>query len=911
MSKIRRLLILTFLFVASVSSPEVVALAKPELSQPANTVAPKPPQPTSGEIGQVTSLQFERLSLEEGLSQSSINFIIQDSQGFMWFGTQDGLNKYDGYSFTIFRPTSNSKEGPASQYFVRGVETPDGVLWLGTDHAGLERLDRQTMHFHHYRHDPAVESSLGHDDIHSLYVDRSGTLWVGTAIGLDRYDPTGDSFIHYRHSVDDSNSLPAGEINVIFEDSRGVFWLGTESGLRRFDRRTGAVTMFDYSASDGYSPGKNSITYLHEDRAGDLWVGAKRGLYRFNPVTGVFTHYLNSLQNPDSLGHNHVTSILEDSRKNLWVGTFGGGLDLLDRESGKFLHIRHTPGDSHSLGSDFIHSLYEDRSGALWIGTNGSGLNKLDLVAPVFSSFKVRNGQAADGLSNGLVWSIYQDSQGYLWFGTDNGLNRYDRQRDAWAYFHHDPIDSTTLSSENIFAIQGDNQGKLWVGSRNGLSIYNPENGRFNVYLHNDNDPDSISSNTILRLYLDRNGEMWLTYASGGLDRFDRNSGKFVHIQPYGLDFNLKDYSVWTILQDTQGHYWLGTAGAGLLRWDAHTNQAVQYAPKADNPNSISSSTVLSIYQDSNGYLWLGTGGGGLCRFDPMRGTFERFGADLGMPNDVVYGVLGDARGLLWLSTNNGLSRFDPATRTFLNYDVSDGLQSAEFNSGAYFKNEAGEIFFGGIQGVNYFDPMDIGRRNNFQPPVVLTSITQGGVPVKLDLAVESVREITLNWPYNFFEFEFAALSFVKPEQNLYAYKLESFDREWTRPGTRRYGRYTNLPGGDYTLRLQAANSDGVWNETGTSIQIKVVPPIWQTIWFRAMMVLLLAMLIFLGYWLRVRDVEQRARQLETMVGQRTIELRQEIEQRAQTEDALRKSELEKAVLAERSRLARDRKSVV
>ena len=906
MAKVRSFFVLAVCLAAMVCSPAGIAFAYPSPAPAQTRLLPKPPQPTSGEIGQANQLQFEHLSLENGLSQSSVNFILQDSLGFMWFGTQDGLNKFDGYSFTIFRPIAGDRDSPSGQYFVRAVEGPGGELWLGTDHAGLERLDRQTLRFRHYRNQPAQSGSLSHDDILSLYVDRAGTLWVGTAVGLDRYDPAGDSFTHYRHDPADPASLPAGEIRAIFEDSRGAFWLGTEAGLARLDRASGKTTVYSYAIHDGNSLTSNSVTTIYEDRAGILWIGTRRGLNSFDVQSGLFTRYLNSLQDPYSLGNNNVTAILEDSRKNLWIATSGGGLDLLERETGKFLHIRHIPGEPDSLSSDFINSLYEDRSGALWIGTNGNGLSRLDLTAPQFSAFEVRSSQARDGLSNGLVWAIYQDAQGNLWFGTDNGLDRYDRQRDAWTYYYHDPLDPTTLSADVVHAIQGDRQGNIWVGTRNGLSIFDPRSGRFKGYTRTEQGDGNISSNTILRIYPDREGEMWLAYASGGLDRYDRAADKFIHIQPAGLPFSLRDYTVWTVLQDSRGYYWIGTGGAGLLRWDARTNQAVQYAPDASNPNSLSSSTVLAIHEDAKGDLWLGTGGGGLCRFDVARESFERFGAELGLPNDVVYGVLDDERGLLWLSTNNGLSRFDPATRSFLNFDVSDGLQSAEFNSGAYFQNDAGEIFFGGIDGVNYFNPLDMGRRNEVLPPVVLTSITQGGIPLKLDRSVETVREITLTWPYNFFEFEMAALSYVQPAQNLYAYKLENFDREWTRLGARRYGRYTNLSGGEYTLRLQAANSHGVWNETGASIHVRVVPPFWQTLWFRAALVLGLALAIVAGYRLRVREVEHRARQLETVVSQRTIELRQEIEQRAQTEEALRKSELEKAVLAERSRLARE-----
>jgi len=561
------------------------------------------------------------------------------------------------------------------------------------------------------------------------------------------------------------------------------------------------------------------------------------------------------------------------------------------------------------LSSDVVESIYEDRSGVLWIGTYGGGINKFDRGQEQFAHYQA-DPTNPNSLNESMVWVIYEDQAGVLWIGTGGGgLNRFDRGEGQFIHYQNESDDPNSLSNNLVTSICEDRTGVLWVGTGGGgLNRLDRQERQLIRYQSDPYDPYSLNNDTVMSIYEDRSGMLWIGTYGGGLNRFDREKGQFVHYRsdpddPHGLSCDI----VRSIYEDQAGVLWVGTWGGGLNRFDREEERFTRYLNDPDDPHSLSNDLVTSIYEDESGVLWIGTWGGGLNRFDREKGRFThyRYGEKGGLPNDIVYGVLEDRQGYLWLSTNSGLSRFDPRTETFKTYDVRDGLQSNEFNGGAYHKSRSGEMFFGGVNGFNAFYPGDL-KDNPYVPPVVLTSLTQGGEGVGLGRAVESVAEVTFRWPNNFFEFEFAALSYSQPEKNQYAYMLEGLEEDWIPVGTRRFGRYTNLSGGTYTLRIKGSNNQGVWSEEGVSVEITIVPPFWETLWFRGGAILVLAVSVIGGYRLRVRSVEARSRELETRIEQRTAELRQEIDQRVQIEEALRQSEMEKAVAAERSRLARD-----
>ncbi len=821
-----------------------------------------------------TDIRFERISVEQGLSQSVVNCILQDSKGFMWFGTGDGLNQHDGYGFTVYKHDPEDSNSLSNNVILSVYEDQSGVLWIGTYGGGLDRFDRENGQFTHYQNDPDDPHSLSDDAVWSIHEDQSGVLWIGTEGGLNRFDREQERFIHYRADLNDPYSLSNNRVSSIHEDQSGVLWIGTYGGgLDRFDRSADHFVHYQNDPNDPHSLSHSVVLSIYEDQLGVLWVGTEGGgLNRFEREKEQFTHYENDPDDLYSLSSNNVRSIHQDQSGVLWIGTYGGGLNRFDRENGRFIRYQNDPNDPHSVSGNIIWSVCEDQSGVLWIGTNGGGLSKLDREKP-FIHYQTNPGDP-DSLSTNGVWSVYEDQSGVLWIGTDGGgLDRFDRENGHWRHYRSDPDDPHSLSSDVVYSIHGDQSGVLWLGTGGGgLSRFDRESEQFTRYQNDPLDPHSLSNNIVLSVCEDRSSVLWIGTYGGGLNRFDREKEQFTHYQNDPHDpQSLSDNVVWSTYEDRSGVLWIGTGG-GLNKFDQEKEQFIHYQNDPDDPQSLSDDNVLSIYEDQSGMLWVGTWGGGLDRFDRAKETFTRYRERDGLPNDVVYGILEDNQANLWLSTNSGLSKFNPRTETFRNYDVRDGLQSNEFNSNAYHKSSSGEMFFGGINGFNAFYP-DRVRDNPYVPPIVLTSLTQGGEDVDVGQAVESAIEATFKWPDNFFEFECAALSYTQPGKNQYAYMLEGFDEGWNYIGTRRFGRYTNLPGGTYTLRLKGSNNDGVWNEEGISVTITIVPPFWETWWFRGIVALALVGAVTGGYRLRVRSIETRSRQLETQVAERTKEL--------------------------------------
>jgi signal transduction histidine kinase/streptogramin lyase len=546
--------------------------------------------------------------------------------------------------------------------------------------------------------------------------------------------------------------------------------------------------------------------------------------------------------------------------------------------------------------------MFQSQSGILWVGTQGGGVNKSDPASTRFIHYR---GDPDDPQrpSDYPVSSLLEDEEGTLWIGTaGSGLDALDRETGAWRHYRHDPADPLSSAKDTVLAIHKDAAGTLWIGTGWGFYRFDRRIGRFDRLPHNPPDPGDVKTETIDCVYEDQAGILWLGTRGRGLSEFDPAAGTFTYHQ-HGWDpatglpeqHPLSSNFVRDVVEDGSGVLWIGTA-EGLNTYDRETGQWSVFQHDPSNPHSLSHNQITSLHQDRSGTLWVATYGGGLNRLRGETGTFSHYREQDGLANDRVFDILEDDRGALWITTANGLSRYDPHTETCRNYGADDGLPIYEF--GAALKSDSGKLLFGGINGFMSFFP-DQMEDNPYVPPVVLTSLQQNGVEVKAGHAPENLTTVTLRWPDNSFEFGFAALNYMQPEKNRHAYMLEGFDRDWNHIGTRRFGRYTNLPGGTYTLRLIGSNNDGVWNEEGVSIQVTVVPPWWGTWWFWGVVATVLAGGAFGGYRLRVRSLQARSRELERRV-------EQEIGQRMQVEEALRESEMERAVAAERSRLARE-----
>ncbi|MDM8551556.1 two-component regulator propeller domain-containing protein [Desulfobacterales bacterium HSG2] len=838
-------------------------------------------------------LKFRHLTTENGLSNDNVWGIAQDSHGFMWFGTFDGLNRYDGSTVKVFRHDPDDPRS-LSDNTIRGMCVDHtGTLWVGTWGKGLNQFDRKREQFVRYRHDPDDPRSLSSDAVRTIYEDRSGTLWIGTAGGLSRLALSEvEGFTCYRHDPSDPHSLGHDGVFSICEDRFGVLWIGTDGGLSRFDPETEQFVHYRHNPDDPHSLSHNNVRSVCEDRRGRLWVATYGGLNRFNRDTAQFVRYLHDPADPSCLSHNSVMLVYEDQAGILWVGTFGGGLNQFEQETETFVRYQHNSADTYSLGNDSVCLIHEDHAGMFWIATDGGGVSIPDRGGKAFRHYRPIPGDP-NSLSHNAVRAIYEDRAGMIWIGTNSGgLNRLDRQTGQFTHYKHDPDDPDSLRSNSVWAIHEDRTGLLWLGGfGSGLNKFEGDTERFTHYRHDSANPRSLSSNNVFAIHEDRTGILWIGTWGGGLNKLNREAEQFARYQHDPADPDtLSHNQVTSVYEDQAGVIWIGTMG-GLNRFESETGIFSRYHHDSANPNSLSHNSVMSMYEDRGGRFWIATMGGGLDRLDREQERFVHHTVKDGLPSNTVFGILeedvsADSRGgNLWLSTTRGLSRFNPRTKTFRNYDVSDGLQGNSFLPiSAYHKSHSGELFFGGTNGFSAFYPDQI-RDNPHVPPVVITDfqlankrVPIGGESV-LRQSVLETDHLTLSHSDRVFSFEFAALNYRASGKNRYRYKMEGFEEEWNEvDSARRFATYTNLDPGEYVFRVIGSNNDGLWNEEGTSVRITVTPPWWKTLWFRASVLILVIALIFGGFSWRVRTIESQKRQLATQVEERTQDLRDEKE---------------------------------
>ncbi|MCK5878064.1 MAG: response regulator, partial [Candidatus Marithrix sp.] len=601
------------------------------------------------------------------------------------------------------------------------------------------------------------------------------------------------------------------------------------------------------------------------DHNGDLWIGtmgAGLNLLKNNK----FIRYNNDPQNPQSLNNDTIWAIYADNSNNLWIAT-DGGLDQYLPQQNKFLHNIHDPNNPRSLSNDYVMSIYQDRAGALWIGTDGGSLNKFDQYRDKFSHYK-NDPKDSNSLSHNIVSSIYINKNNIWWIGTlGGGLNKFAEEK--FTHYQHDPDNSNSLSHDEVWSVYEDRAGILWIGTLGGgLNKFDGQN--FTHYLSNPDDSNSLSDDMVRAIYEDRAGNLWLG-TRNGLNKFDRKLFTQYKNDPDNSN-SISENSVLSIYEDFAGMLWIGTQGGGLNKFNPKTEKFTIYKHDKYNKNSISHNDVFTVYEDSQHQLWVGTQGGGLNLLDRKTQKFTHYRQTDGLANDVTYGILEDEQGYLWISTNGGLSKFNPAKKTFRNYDVLDGLQSDEFRE-AYYQTTDGQFLFGGINGFNVFHPQKV-KDNPYIPPIIITDfkIFNRTVPIgeTLPQQINTTKSIILNYQQSFFSFEFAALNFLQPEKNNYAYQLEGLEKDWNFIGTRRNAYYTSVPYGTYNFRVRGSNNDGIWNEVGTAIKITVLPPPWQTWW--AYTLYLITILAIITNQIRLQKHKLKAKQRELEQEQKIAE---------------------------------------
>ncbi|TLV02579.1 hybrid sensor histidine kinase/response regulator [Dyadobacter luticola] len=834
----------------------------------------------SGLQAQHKSYIFRHLTTNQGLSQNNVTSILMDRRGFMWFGTQDGLNMYDGYKFTVYRNDPDNAKSIGYSYVNVLFEDREGRLWIGTDDGGISMYSYETDIFTTYRNDPSNPKSISHNKVMSISQDKQGNLWIGTGGGgLNYFDVRAKTFRRYQNTPGNTASLSDDFVKKVLVDRAGVVWAGTkDGGLNKLDVATNTFSRYINLTTDHKSLSKNEINTLYEDVRGNFWIGTEGGgLNLMNRTRGTFTAYRNIPADPASISHNDIISLAEDKTGRLWIGTRNGGINILEKD-GKFTREVFNKANAEGLNNGSIYSLFCDRVGNMWVGTFSGGINVADHAPLKFRRYRA-NPSLPNGLNNDNVLSVIQAQDGKLWIGTDGGgVNVWDRKTGKFEHYPHDPGNPNSPASAFITALLQEPDGTMWAGNfKGGLSRFVPGANHFDNLNRNPKVKYPIPLN-IYCLANDQRGSIWVG-TSEGLLRYNTTNNTYITYKHDAANpGSLSSSTILSVYVDKTGSVWIGTEGGGLNLFNPEEETFTHFIRNQKNPKTISNNLINCIFEDSKNHFWIGTSGG-LNLFDRKKRTFTHYNQKNGLPNDVVWAIEEDAHATLWVSTNNGLCNFNPAARTFRNFDNSDGLQGASFNRMSAFKNSEGTLFFGGQNGLNVFHPDSIHYNRNI-PPVFITdfqiynqSVSPHTTDSPLNKHITEVRDITVSYEDLMLSFEFTALNYTISRKNQYAYKMEGFNDNWIYSNTTRKATYTNLDPGDYVFRVKASNNDGVWNETGTYIRLHIIPPYWQTLWFRAMLVLLFFLAVYLFYEARVRVIENQREELLNQVNQRTREV--------------------------------------
>ncbi len=784
-------------------------------------------------------LTFDKLSLEDGLSQGAIYALMQDRRGFIWIGTKDGLNKYDGYRFTIFKHDPFDSTSISNNYITAIFEDAQNNIWVGTLAGGLNRLDRRTNRFRRY-HFPAADSATqNRNHVIAIAEDRWKNMWIATRDGLlclsaEARTSGTPQFRVFQHNPGDSTSINHDFIQSLRLTNDGNLWIGTSEGLNMLDLSTPAITgkfrRYIFDRAPPRPDSDNHVFSILQSADQNLWLGTVSGIYRLDPRTGQYQLFPHRYQN-FRRGWGNVYDIIEAADGKLWMTT-PDELMIFDPADQNYRYYRHDPLNPASINSNGLTVLIRDQSDVIWVATNGYGINIHDPKANRFQTYR-RPQNYPSRITRFSITAVLEDSRGDIWLGADV-LYRWNRAADTLISYETDSRHPENFGNTGVHSMIEDHRGNLWVSCYEGLYRYRPKDGQVHHFKTDPGMRTSVLEKGVYGILEDRDHKIWFA-TEYYFSRFDPLSGEFQH---HRYRRQIPKRSLSGIYQDRQGMFWLGT-DIGLARFDPASGRFKYYRNDPAQPASISSNVVRTICEDPLNpakILWIGTAGG-LNRFDMQTEQFAHFTEKDGLPNDVVYGILSDSSGNLWMSTNKGISRFNPANGEFRNFDASDGLQSNEFNTGAYFKSRSGEMFFGGINGLNYFHPAQV-VDNQHIPAVVITDFRISNQPVSpedhpsiLKSDIAEATEIFLTHRDNIISFEFAALEYSAPERNQYAYMLEGFHEDWIYNGTTRTATFTNLPAGDYVFRVKAANNDNVWNETGAAVRVHVAPPPWRTWW--------------------------------------------------------------------------------
>ncbi|MBC7913897.1 MAG: response regulator [Pyrinomonadaceae bacterium] len=841
--------------------------------------------------------KFEHFGIDQGLSQSNVLSIYQDRKGFIWVGTRDGLNKYDGYKFKVYKHDPKDSSSIGGNSIINITENSEGNLLLSSQNGGLIILDTKKNKFKSFVTNSKKANSISSIQVLTTIEDKDHNLWIGTIRGLDFYNTKTNKFTHYNPKQKDNKGLKDSIINVIYQDKKHRIWVGTlRGGLSLFNPKTKSFTSYQHDPRDPTSISDNNITSILEDSKGRLWIGTKgNGLNLFDGDKNKFRRFTKDYNTPNSLSHNTVVKLAEDSDNNLWIGTENGGLCIFNADKNQFTSLLYDEIDQNSLSSNSICSIFKDRVGNMWLGTYDRGLSLFKKQGKLFNHYK--HTSQTNSLSHNSVLAVHQDADKNIWIGMDGGgLNLYNPNNRSFTAYKPKSAVKGLVSGNYVLAIASDHQNNLWIGTwGDGLSVFNKQTKTFKYFTNNPLDTTSLSTNNVYAITQTRNKDIWIGTFNEGLNLYNPKTNNFTRYKHNSYDStSLGGNTVTFIFEDSKGQLWIGTGGSGLSLLNAVTKKFTTFSHDDKDKKSIINNNINHIFEDRIGNLWISTSGG-ISKMDLDTRRFTSYTIKDGLPEKSILAALVDDSGLFWLSTNKGLCSFNPKTKKATVFSKEDGLQGDEYRTHSALKSHSGAFYFGGVNGLNEFYPDQI-KVSSHTPPLVLTNFAIFNTPVpvaqnrndpsplKEDISI--TKSITLNYDQSVISFEYAALDFTSPSKKVYAYMLEGFDKDWNIVGNKNTATYTNLPPGEYVFKVKVQNKNGNWSPKTIRLNLIIVPPFWLTWWFRLGVIVLVVGGAFAYYQSRINAITAKKLALEKLVNERTAEVvKQSGELQAQAEN--------------------------
>jgi len=844
------------------------------------------------------NISINRLQLENGLSHNSVYSIIQDREGLIWIGTKDGLNSYDGYNFKIYRHEFFDSTSISNSWVNVLLEDSKGFIWIGTEGGGLNRFDKKSGKFIKFRNNPEDKNSLCSDIIYSIAEDSNSDLWIGTRAGISVLDNSQKNFTNYSYDPLDPGSLSSNIVYDILIDSKQRIWVGTYGGgLDLYERISRGFKHYKHKPYDNLSISGDTIWQVKQDENNEdqIWISTFSGLNCLDASANKFTRYNYNEGKISSKGDNTLQAILIGSNNRIWMGTKENGLNYLDLKTKKIYHLENSPVENNSLSDNQILSLFEDRSGIIWIGTKSGGVNLLS--SNNFNNLNMDKGNPNSLLSK-TVWTILEQGQ-FLWIGTNKGLSKYNRLTETYTHYLANQ-GNRSINVNIVFTLYTDSDGDLWIGtSEGGLNCLPKNSSTFEYYKQNISDSLSLSDNTIQCITQDKNGILWIGTAKGGLCSLDKSTGLFKRYKPNTKDPNsLSGSYINDIVVDPDNNLWIATAGNGLNKLDSKRVSFTRYLNVQTDSTTINDTYIECLFMDGDSILWLGTYSGGLNRFNTSTGRVTHFTQKDGLPSNMVVGIQKDSGHNLWLSTNNGLCRFNPETRQTLIFNRNNGLENYDYNKASVFRGDSGTLYFGGTNGLTWFNPDEIIFQENSSPVRILDLEILGESlaeinSMKLKLPVNDNDTIVLDHKQSSITFIFSSLYFSNPGSTKYSYYLEGFESKWNNSSNSNSVHYAKVPPGKYIFKVKGTNSFGVWSQKPTEILLIINPPYWQKTWFRILILILIGGIIYLITVFREYSLRRDKKILVEKVNESTIEIQQQnSEISAQRDFALQQKKL-------------------